>query len=64
MTLIDCFPTNTRNWGFSGDGEPDWSRQTCLVNRVVQGLGFEKGEEIAFSRATLDISTLTKWANP
>ena len=64
VTLIDCFPTNTRNWGFSGDGEPDWSRQTCLVNRVVQGLGFEKGEEIAFARATFDISTLTKWANP
>ena len=64
VTLIDCFPTNTRNWGLSGDSEPDWSRQTCLVNRVVEGLGFEEGEEIAFAQATLDISTLTKWANP
>ena len=64
VTLIDCFPTNTSNWGWSGDSEPDWSRQTCLVNRVVEGVGFGKGEEIAFAQATLDISTLPRWANP
>ena len=64
VTLIDCFPTSTRNWGLSGDSEPDWSLQTCLVNRVVTGIGFEKGEEIAFAQATLDISTLPQWANP
>ena len=63
VTLIDCFPTNTNNWGFSGNDEPDWSRQTCRVNRVVKGLGFEGGEEIAFEQAYIDISTLTKWAN-
>lgn len=64
VTLIDCFPTNTNNWGISGNDEPDWSRQTCLVNKVVKGLGFEKGEEIAFEQAFLDISTLSNWANP
>ena len=63
VTLINCFPTSTLNW-LPGEREPDWSRQTCLVNRVVEGLGFEVGEEIAFAQATLDVSTLTKWANP
>ena len=53
VTLIDCFPTNTRNWGWSGEGQLDWSRQTCVVNGVVEGVGFEKGEEIAFEQATL-----------
>ena len=64
VTLIDCFPTNTRNWGWSGEGQLDWSRQTCVVNGVVEGVGFEKGEEIAFEQATLSISSLPKWANP
>ena len=64
VTLIDCFPTNIRNWGWSGDGQLDWSRQTCLVNGVVKGISFEKGEEIAFGQATLSISSLPKWANP
>ena len=63
VTLIDCFPTNTNNWILSGNDEPDWSRQTCLMNRVVEGLGFKEGEEFAFEQAYLDISTLTKWAN-
>ena len=64
VTLIDCFPTNTRLSGRSGDGQLDWSRQTCVVNGVVEGVGFEKGEEIAFEQATLSISSLPKWANP
>ena len=64
VTLIDCFPTNTRNPWSSQDGQTDWSHQTCLVNRVVKGIRFEKGEDIAFEQATLSISTLPKWANP
>ena len=64
VTLIDCFPTNTENWLPLRDGQTDWSRQTCLVNKVVEGIGFEKGEEIAFEQATLNISTLSRWANP
>ena len=63
VTLIDCFPTNTRNRGWSGDGQLDWSRQTCLVDGVVEGISFAKGEEIAFEQATLSISSLPKWAN-
>ncbi len=62
VTLVDCFPTNTQ---YSlGGGQTDWSRQTCLVNGVVKGIGFEKGEEIAFEQAVLSISSLPKWANP
>ena len=62
VTLVNCFPTKTP---YSlGDGQTDWSHQTCLVNGVVKGIGFEEGEEIAFHQATLSISTLTKWANP
>ena len=34
------------------------------MNRVVKGVGFEKGDKIAFEQATLSISTLPKWANP
>ena len=64
VTLIDCFPTNTRNPWSSQDGQTDWSHQTCLVNRVVKGIGFEKGEEVAFEQATLSISTLPQWADP
>ena len=63
VTLIDCFPTNTLNWLWAG-GQPDWSHQTCVVNIVLEGVGFEKGEELAFEQATLGISTLPKWANP
>ena len=62
VTLVDCFPTNTQ-YSLRG-GETDWSHQTCLVNGVVKGIGFEQGEEIAFHQATLSISTLPKWANP
>ena len=34
------------------------------MNIVLEGIGFEKGEEIAFEQASLDISTLPKWTNP
>ena len=64
VTLIDCFLTSTKNWWLPKEGETDWSRQTCRVNTVVEGIGFEKGEEISFEQATLSISTLPKWANP
>ncbi len=64
VTLIDCFPTNTLNPWSSRDGQTDWSRQICHVNRVVEGIGFEKGEAIAFEQATLTISTLPDWADP
>ena len=63
VTLIDCIPTKTQNWG-SGEGQTDWSHQTYLVNKVVKGLSFEKGEDIAFRQAILEISTLSKWSNP
>ena len=59
VTLIDCFPINT---GFSGrkwDGE-DWSHQTCWVNKVIEGIEFEEGEEIAFEQTIVEISSLTK----
>ena len=62
MTLIDCFPTNTQ---YSiGGGETDWSHQTCLVNGVVRGIGFNRREEVAFEQATLSMSALSKWADP
>ena len=64
VTLIDCFPTNTQNWWAQQEGATDWSRQTCLVNGVVEGIGFGKGEEVAFEQATLSISSLPQWANP
>ena len=64
VTLIDCFPTNTLNQFLSRVGETDWSRQTYRVNRVVKGIGFEDGEEIAFEEAIIKISTLPEWANP
>ena len=64
VTLIDCLPTTSQNWWLSRDGETDWSRQTCLVNGVVKGIAFDKGDKIAFERAILSISTLPKWANP
>ena len=64
VTLIDCFPTNTRNLWPIEAWQTDWSRQTCLVNKVVEGISLDKGEEIAFERATLSISSLPKWANP
>ena len=64
VTLIDCFPTDTHNWEWARRGETDWSHQTYLVNKVVEGIGFERGEEIAFEQAVIDISTLSKWADP
>ena len=64
VTLINCFPTNTTNWGWTGDDQTDWSHQTYLVNKVVEGIRFEKGEDIALEQAFLDISTLSTWANP
>ena len=63
VTLIDCFPTNTRDFGMIWESE-DWSHQTCLVNKVIEGIAFEDEEEIAFEQATLHISTLTKFVNP
>ena len=62
VTLIDCLHTNTQM--SLGDGQTDWSRQTCVVNAVLEGIGFGKGEEIAFGRAFVGIATLPKWANP
>lgn len=44
--------------------EIDWSYQSYVVNGVVKGLAFDEGEEIAFERAILSISTLTKWTRP
>ena len=64
VTLIDCFPTDTYNWASARHGETDWSHQTCLVNKVVDGIGFEREEAIAFEQAVIDISTLSKWADP
>ena len=64
VTLINCFPTSTNHSWLPKDGETDWTYQTCLVNTVVVGKGFENGEEISFEQATLYISTLSKWANP
>ena len=64
VTLIDCFPTNTRNSMMRLSEEIDWSRQTYFVDRVVDGIGFEKGEDIVFEQAIFGISSLPKWANP
>ncbi len=64
VTLIDCFPVNTEDGLWRGDGQPDWSYQTCVVNGVVDGLWFGVGEEITFEQVFINISTLTKWANP
>lgn len=64
VTLINCLPMNTQYSFPVRDGEIDWSHQTCLVNLVLEGIAFEKEEEIAFEEATLDISTLPKWVNP
>ena len=64
VTLIDCIPINTQNWMRARHGETDWSHQTSLVNKVVDGIGFERGEEIAFEQAVMEISTLSKWAVP
>ncbi len=64
VTLIDCFAVNTQDGFPWGDGEPDWSYQTCIANRLVDGIGFQAGEEIAFERAAIGISTLPKWVNP
>ena len=62
VTLIDCFPTYPSM--SVEDGQTDWSRQTHVVRRVLEGRGFEKGEEIAFGRAFVSIATLPKWAKP
>ena len=64
VTLIDCLVSNTQNSRPLQEGETDWSHQACLVSTVVEGIGFEMGEDIAFERAFLDISTLPKWAQP
>ena len=63
VTLIGCFPTNTRDYGMAW-GDEDWSHQTCLVNKVIDGIAFENQEEIAFEQATLHISTLSKLVKP
>ncbi|MCY4527424.1 MAG: hypothetical protein OXD46_00110 [Chloroflexi bacterium] len=62
VTLIDCFPTKTET--LLGGAQTDWSHQTCVVNLVLIGICFERGEEIAFERASITISTLPKWAVP
>lgn len=64
VTLINCFPVNTHNPFPVPEGEIDWSRQTLHVNQAVDGIAFEKDEEIAFEEAILDISTLTRWVEP
>lgn len=64
VTLINCFPVNTHNPFPVPEGEIDWSRQTFHVNQAVDGIAFEKDEEIAFEVAILDISTLSKWVEP
>ena len=65
VTLIDCFASN---WDLTSllihEEATDWSFQSYVVNGVVKGLAFEVGEEVAFERAVLDISTLAKWARP
>ena len=43
VTLMDCAPTDTQNWWWARHGQTDWSHQTCLVNKVVEGIGFEQG---------------------
>ena len=63
VTLIDCFPINTQFSGMQWDGE-DWSHQTCLVNKVVEGMGFEASEEINCEQTIVGISTLPKWVAP
>ena len=62
VTLVDCFPTKTEV--SLGDVQTDWSHQTCVVNLVLKGICFERGEEIAFERANINISTLPKWVIP
>ena len=64
VTLMDCFPTTTHYPRLTQGRETDWSLQTVRANGVVTGIGFEKGEEVAFSRAVLSLSTLPEWANP
>ena len=64
VTLINCFPVNTQNPFPIREGETDWSHQTLHVNQAVDGIAFDKDEEIAFEEAILDISTLSKWVEP
>ena len=64
VTLINCFPVNTKNPVPIREGETDWSHQTLHVNQAVDGIAFEKGEEVAFEEAILDISTLSRWVDP
>ena len=64
VTLINCFPVNTKNPVPIREGETDWSHQTLHVNQAVDGIAFEKGEEVAFEEAILDISTLSRWGDP
>ena len=63
VTLIDCFPTKTQFSGMKMGGE-DWSQQDYLVNKVVEGMGFEADEEIECEHASVSISTLPKWVAP
>ena len=64
VTLINCFPVNTQNPFPIRQREIDWSHQTLHVSQAVDGIAFEKGEEIAFEEAILDISTLSRWVEP
>ncbi len=64
VTLINCFPVNTQNPFPTREREIDWPHQTLHVNQAVDGIAFEKDEEIAFEEAILDISTLSRWVEP
>ena len=63
VTLIDCFSLNSKFPGIKSDGI-DWNHQKIFVNRMLKGIQFEVGDDIAFQQAILDISSLSKWASP
>ena len=64
VTLLNCFPINTRHAVPALDGELDWSHQTCLVNVVLEGLALQEDQQPDFAAAMINISTLPKWVNP
>lgn len=64
VTLLNCFPLRTEYPQRTRDEVFDWSHQTCLVNGMLDGLALEDNQEPAFVKATIDISTLTKWVGP
>ena len=69
VTLLNCFVKNTKGKPVAlaqhkRPGEIDWSMQTWRVNTAVEGLGFEKEEEVEFSQITATLSTLARWVMP